>query len=42
MSLPKFVISRQSNPLKQLHRENAMPRTKLPVPDVAEAGPGLW
>jgi len=25
-----------------LHKENAMPRTKVPVPDVAEAAPGLW
>jgi enamine deaminase RidA (YjgF/YER057c/UK114 family) len=28
--------------LKPLHEENVMPRTKLPVADVAEAGPGLW
>src|SRR6266404_5354738 len=26
----------------QLHKENAMPRTKVSVPDVAEAAPGLW
>src|SRR6202012_5728183 len=26
----------------QPRKENMMPRTKLPVPDVAEVGPGLW
>jgi reactive intermediate/imine deaminase len=26
----------------ELHKENAMSRTKVSVPDVAEAGPGLW
>src|SRR6476620_3070662 len=25
-----------------LHKENAMPRTKVSVPDVAEVAPGLW
>jgi enamine deaminase RidA (YjgF/YER057c/UK114 family) len=25
-----------------IRREKIMPRTKLPVPDVAEAGPALW
>jgi enamine deaminase RidA (YjgF/YER057c/UK114 family) len=25
-----------------LHEENAMPRTKVSVPDVAEVGPDLW
>src|SRR5262249_3525700 len=28
--------------VRDVGRENAMPRTKLSVPDVAEAGPGLW
>jgi enamine deaminase RidA (YjgF/YER057c/UK114 family) len=31
-----------AKPIEKPRRENAMPRTKLPVPDVAEAGPGLW
>jgi 2-iminobutanoate/2-iminopropanoate deaminase len=26
----------------EITKEDVMPRTKLPVPDVAEAGPGLW
>jgi enamine deaminase RidA (YjgF/YER057c/UK114 family) len=35
------VIS-QHNGFEIIDEENAMPRTKLPVPDVAEAGPNLW
>jgi 2-iminobutanoate/2-iminopropanoate deaminase len=27
---------------RQLHKENAMARTKVSVPDVAEVGPALW
>ena len=43
----KFFFKRDSVSLDleirdQLHKENAMPRTKLSVPDVAEAAPGLW
>jgi 2-iminobutanoate/2-iminopropanoate deaminase len=26
----------------QLHKEKVMPRTRLPVPDIAEVAPGLW
>src|ERR1700744_4558923 len=42
MSLPGFVISRRRYALRSFHRENAMPRTKVTVADVAEAGPELW
>jgi 2-iminobutanoate/2-iminopropanoate deaminase len=35
-----IVINQQRN--VYLQKENAMPRTKLSVPDVAEVGPDLW
>jgi 2-iminobutanoate/2-iminopropanoate deaminase len=36
------VIDQCETHKRKFQRENAMPRTKLSVPDVAEVGPGLW
>ena len=38
----RLALSADQHQRARPHKENAMPRTKLPVPGVAEVRSGLW